>query len=242
MNRIKSASILVIVLLLLASPSISNEFFQTQATQLVFFGTSNAIVTSGTSILLTMNLTNVESQSVNATAQAVIENAINNETLEIENSSIFTLSPAMPTIINMTLPDLTLCTNYSIAVEIFSTGGAVLAPVRQMYSFPCESYSQALTLTPPITVVDLGPYEAVNATFSNSLSITLTAVIFAVFHNQIGQTIDISTDTITVAPGETTNAYIAVTIPQGTYNSTIFAWDVRGTSVSPSYSAQLTFS
>ena len=241
MNRVKSASIFVIALLLLVSPSISSQLFQSRATQLIFFGTSEAIVTSDTSVLLTMNLTNVETQSVSATAQAVIENAINNETLAVENSSVFTLSPSLPTIINMTL-DLSLCTNYSIAVEIFSTGGAVLAPIRQMYSFPCESYSQALTLSSPITVVDLGPYQALNATFSNTLDINLTAVVFAVLHNQIGQTVYVGTDTLTLEPGQAANAYVIATIPKGTYNGTIFVLNVNGTSVSSPYSAQLTFS
>lgn len=200
-------------------------------------------MTSGTSILLNLNFTNVEPQAVSATAQAVLENVVNNKTVEIENSSVFTLAPSVPTVVNMTLSDLPLCTNYSISVEIFSTGRTVLAPVRQMYSFPCLAYSQAFTLAAPVAAVKLGEFETANGTFTNNLSIPLTGVVIAVFLNQIGETISVDTATLTISPGSTVSAYVTASgIPMGTYNVTMFTLDENGTPVSPAYYTNLTFS
>jgi hypothetical protein len=242
MERIKGISlVLVISLLVLASPSISQR--GASASQLIFFGPSQTIVMNGTGVLLNLNLTDIEPQAVGATAQATFENVVNNETVAIFNSSVFALPPSVPTIVNMSISGLTLCTNYSIAVEIFSTSGAVLAPVRQMYSFPCQAYSQAYSLAAPVTAVQLGDFEVANATFTNSLSIPLTGVVIGVYLNQIGQTVSVDTATVTIPPGETASAYVTANgISHGAYNVTLFAVDSSGTPISTANLTTLTFS
>lgn len=237
-TKLRNVSLVAFSLFILAGPPISN-YSRTSAIQLVFFGTSQAIVLNGQNVLLTLNLTNVEPTPVDASAQAVIENALNNETFAVENSSVFALAPSIPTIVNMTISGLTLCTNYSVSILVYSASGAPLTPARQLYTFPCEAYAKAFTLASPLEVASSFP-PTVNATFTNSLAITLNAVVFGIYRNSAGETVCVCTSSINLAPGETESVLlIAAGIPTGAYNATVFVWDTNGTPISPEYTVQV---
>lgn len=213
---------------------------EADTTPLVFFGASQISVLTGSSVLLTLNLTNVEPTPISMIVHSVIDNVSNNETIDVVNSSETTLQPSLPTIVNMTINNLAGCINYSIAVDVLSTSGAVLTPIRVFYTFPCEIYSQALTLAAPLSIDSSCGPECVNATMTSHLNSTLTAVILAVYQNQAGQTLSVVTSTVTLSEGETASVYLGSLLGAlpDVYNATVFAWDTNGVPISPEYSLQ----
>lgn len=245
---IKACAIFTLALLVAASPSIlqnaPGKYYAKADSELVFIGATQASVLSGSSLMLDVNLTNVNPTSVSVIVQAVMANEVNNETIENQNSSAMTLLPSVPTVINMTITDLTLCTNYSISINVNSSStGAILAAPPTIYVFPCLAYDEALTLDAAPSLVSLCPYNVcVNATFTNTLRIPVSGIAFAVFKTSVGQTAYLGMGTVQIAPGNTSSlTLIAPGLGSGVYNVTVFAWDTSGVPVSQKYSAQLSF-
>ena len=84
--------------------------------------------------------------------------------------------------------------------------------------------------------IPLGPYHAMAATVNNTGSTTLTGIVFGVFHNSLGQTLQISTGIASnVSGGENTTVFIISTLPT-TVNYTVnfFVWGTSGSSLSAS--------
>jgi hypothetical protein len=237
-NRFRFVAMLVLGLLVLASPSLiqslpgSSHYSQTDS-QLVFFGTSKLSILSGNSVLLAVNLTNVNPAPINTIVETIVENAANNQTVGIQNSSDVQLAPSIPTVVNVTVVDLSLCTNYSFTTEVLSISGAALAPKRTTFVFPCEVYSHALNVAVNLNVVQ-GCFEpCVNATVTNTLNESITAVIFANYHSGSGETICVCSSSVVISAGSTKSIYIATTsAASGSYNVTVFVWDVGGVPIS----------
>jgi hypothetical protein len=245
-KRMRIVSLIVVGVVLLASPNllqnIPGKHYSQTDTQLVFFGTSQTSVLTANSVLLAVNLTNVEPTPVNAVVQAVVRNAINNQSIEIENSSTTSLLPSAPTIVNTTIPDLMLCTNYSLSVEVTTPADAVLAPIRTIFTFPCEIYSHALNLGVNLNVLQdcLGP--CVNTTLTNTLDEPVDAIVVAIYHSQAGQTVCACFSSITLNAGATKSAYVTgIGTTGGLYNVTVFAWDTNGVPLSGKENIQVNY-
>jgi hypothetical protein len=87
----------------------------------------------------------------------------------------------------------------------------------------------------------LGPYHTVNVTVTNTQAATITAVVFAVVHNAAGQTLEVSTSTVSVAAGSTSSAFVVVNQPAGTYSVNVFVWSTSGSSLSASSTVSVTY-
>jgi hypothetical protein len=81
----------------------------------------------------------------------------------------------------------------------------------------------------------IGIERVVQTGYLNSLNFSATAIVWAVFHNNAGQTVAYSTSTIVPQGGETliANNFI-VGLPPGTYSATIFATSVSFVAISNS--------
>ena len=139
-SRRSRVALVCFAVLVIASPSLLDALPATHhdeaaSTQLVFFGTSQTLVLAGDSVVLSLNLTNVDPTPISTIIHAVVDNESNNQTLETVNSSAATLQPSIPTIVNETIDNLAACINYSIAVDVVSTIGAILANKGNLY-FP----------------------------------------------------------------------------------------------------------
>jgi hypothetical protein len=78
-----------------------------------------------------------------------------------------------------------------------------------------------------------GAYTGVTTTFTNTSTAPVTAFIYAVVHNALGQTVDISTATVTASAGGSATAFNALFgLAPGTYSVTIFATSNSGTAIS----------
>lgn len=108
-----------------------------------------------------------------------------------------------------------------------------------IWAIPCPA---DLTFSPtaPLSETQLGNYEAVNATFSNFVWPQITAVVFLVVQNQLGQTVEISTSTTTFLADTNTTSYLVVFgIPTGNYTGIVFILATTGVPLSVAKSLQL---
>jgi hypothetical protein len=93
--------------------------------------------------------------------------------------------------------------------------------------------------TPTQTTV--GAYTGVSTSFTNNSNAPVTGIVYAVVHNAIGQTVDISTATISAPAGGSTSAFNALFgLPPGTYSVTIFVTSTSGTAISTTSTATVT--
>jgi hypothetical protein len=88
-----------------------------------------------------------------------------------------------------------------------------------------------------------GPYTGVTSTFTNNSPSSVTAYVYAVVHNALGQTVDISTATITAsAGGSATSFNVLFGLAPGTYTVTVFVTSSSGTAISASTPVTVTIS
>ncbi len=87
----------------------------------------------------------------------------------------------------------------------------------------------------PAYCTNLGAYpaEAVPVEGTSVLSSPTMFIVFGVFYNSAMQTVEVSTDTITLSAGENQTAYVIYNLPEpGNYTVTVFVWSTLGGSVS----------
>jgi hypothetical protein len=86
-----------------------------------------------------------------------------------------------------------------------------------------------------------GSYTGVTSTFTNNSNSPVTAFVYAVVHNALGQTVDISTATVTASTGGSATAFNALFgLAPGTYSVTIFATSSSGVAISGPSTASVT--
>ncbi len=91
------------------------------------------------------------------------------------------------------------------------------------------------------TPTTIGPNKAIQTSFTNTSNSPVTAIVYAVVHNALGQTVAYSTATITANPGASATAYnILFGLAPGTYSVTIFATSTSGTAISTSSTVSVT--
>jgi trimeric autotransporter adhesin len=93
----------------------------------------------------------------------------------------------------------------------------------------------------PSTTTTVGPNKAVQTSFTNNSNAPVTAIVYAVVHNALGQTVAYSTATITANPGNSATAYnVLFGLAPGTYSVTIFATSTSGTAISTTSTVSVT--
>jgi hypothetical protein len=86
-----------------------------------------------------------------------------------------------------------------------------------------------------------GPYQGITSTFTNNSNAPVTAFVYAVVHNALGQTVDISTATITAPAGGSATAFnVLFGLPSGTYSVSLFVTSSSGTAISTSSTVSVT--
>jgi hypothetical protein len=86
-----------------------------------------------------------------------------------------------------------------------------------------------------------GAYTGVSSSFTNNSNAPLTAFVYAVVHNALGQTVDISTATVTASAGGSVSAFNALFgLAPGTYSVTLFVTSNAGTAISGASTVSVT--
>jgi hypothetical protein len=115
-------------------------------------------------------------------------------------------------------------------ILLFSSGSIAI-------SFP--TVPVPIDFPAPATCLELGVYRAIGVPVENTLISSITVVVFAVFHNSLGQTLEVSTSTVTIGSGKNVTAYGVNTLPYGNYSIDVFVWTVNGSSVSSEQQLQM---
>ena len=61
----------------------------------------------------------------------------------------------------------------------------------------------------------------------------MNAILIGVFHNSIGQTLEISTATIALASAGNLTVGLIMNLPNGNHTINVFAWATSGAALSP---------
>jgi len=132
-------------------------------------------------------------------------------------------------------------------VELQPVGGVTQAlaspPTLSIGSVNTSSCNTTTCLvangSPAITTI--GANKAVETSFTNNSNAPVTAIVYAVVHNALGQTVSYSTATITANAGASASGYdVLFGLAPGTYSVTIFATSTSGTAISTSSTVSVT--
>jgi hypothetical protein len=143
----------------------------------------------------------------------------------------------------ITIPNVSLGT-YGVELQtVGKTTDAIASPpsivVGSVSTGSCNTTSCMTAGTS--TQGTQGAYTGVTTTFTNTSNAPVTAFIYAVVHNALGQTVDISTATVTASAGGSATAFNALFgLAPGTYSVTIFATSNSGTAISGQSTATVT--
>ena len=89
--------------------------------------------------------------------------------------------------------------------------------------------------------VTTGTYPLGVVSYSNHLSVDLTAIVIMVLRNNSGQTVYFSPSTVTIAPGAIGTVHVVeFGLNPGTYNATFFAFTFAGVGITLPTSAPFT--
>ena len=122
------------------------------------------------------------------------------------------------------------------ASALVAVAFAVLIPVpvqaaQASTALSCDIPSFESIGNPLYTQV--GPYDVIEVSYTNLCSGNVLGIVFAVVHNMLGQTVEISTGTLLLAAGANGTAFAVVFgLPDGEYSGTLFAASAAGTALS----------
>jgi hypothetical protein len=120
-------------------------------------------------------------------------------------------------------------------VLFFSQCGAVHAAYATTCSEPCWIQKG----TP--TFGNLGAYQSIAINYTNTANGDLIGIVFGVFHNSAGQTVEISTATVTLPAGGNGTAHLVeFGLPAGAYSATLFAVSPSGLALSATTEMSIT--
>jgi len=86
-----------------------------------------------------------------------------------------------------------------------------------------------------------GAYQGISSSFTNNSNAPVTAFVYAVVHNALGQTVDISTATVSAPAGGSVTAFNALFgLPPGTYSVSIFVTSSAGAAISSTSTVSVT--
>ena len=98
-----------------------------------------------------------------------------------------------------------------------------------------------MTVSGTPTKTTQGVYNGISSVFTNNSNAPVTAFVYAVVHNALGQTIDISTATVTAPSGGSASAFnVLFGLPPGTYSVSLFVTSSAGTAISSSTTVSVT--
>jgi hypothetical protein len=86
-----------------------------------------------------------------------------------------------------------------------------------------------------------GAYTGISSSFTNNSNAPVTGFVYAVVHNALGQTVDISTATVSAPAGGQVSAFNALFgLAPGTYSVTMFITSSAGTAISSTSTVSVT--
>jgi hypothetical protein len=154
--------------------------------------------------------------------------------------------------VNWTIPPGTQPGTYPVQLVITSVGTSTLAAGKAVLDVPLSITVGTVSTTScnttscvavsGSTFTAQGAYNGISSSFTNNSNQPVTAFAYAVVHNALGQTVDISTATLSnVAAGGSATAFnVLFGLAPGTYSVTIFVTSSAGTAISSTSTVSVT--
>jgi len=112
--------------------------------------------------------------------------------------------------------------------------------VGSVSSTSCNTTSCMVATGTPVQSTQ-GAYSGVSSSFTNNSNAPVTGFVYAVVHNALGQTVDISTATVSAPAGGSVSAFNALFgLPPGTYSVSLFVTSSAGTAISGTSTVSVT--
>jgi len=112
--------------------------------------------------------------------------------------------------------------------------------VGSVSSTSCNTTSCMVATGTPVQSTQ-GAYSGVSSSFTNNSNAPVTGFVYAVVHNALGQTVDISTATVSAPAGGSVSAFNALFgLPPGTYSVSLFVTSSSGTAISRTSTVSVT--
>jgi hypothetical protein len=127
-------------------------------------------------------------------------------------------------------------------------GASALIAVALVVLIPVQAQAPAQTCALPCWIgvgtplySRVGPYDAIWTSYTNLSNGNMTGIVFAVIHNSLGQTVEISTGTLELPAMANGTAFAVVFgLPDGEYSGMLFATSVAGTALSTATTVSFT--
>jgi hypothetical protein len=116
---------------------------------------------------------------------------------------------------------------------IASSAAAVFSAPSPVVSGPQTFFTTTLTAGQPQSATVAG-LPAVEISYTDQINSSLTAIVYAAFHNSAGQVVYMTTAVLTLKEAVPENAVLVIFgLPTAQYNVTIFAVSSTGVVISP---------
>jgi hypothetical protein len=154
--------------------------------------------------------------------------------------------------VNWTIPPGTQPGTYAVQLVLSSVGTSTLKAGSAVLNVPLEITVGSVSSTScnntscigvsGSTFTTQGVYNGISSSFTNNSNQPVTAFAYAVVHNALGQTVDISTATLTnVGAGQSATAFnVLFGLAPGTYSVTLFVTSSAGTAISSTSTVSVT--
>jgi len=101
--------------------------------------------------------------------------------------------------------------------------------------------TSCFTLSGSASKTTVGAFTGLSASFTDTSTSAVTGIVYAVVHNNAGQTVYYTTATISPSAGATADAFLVLSgLPPGTYQVSVFVTDTSGNAISSSTSVSVT--
>jgi hypothetical protein len=141
-----------------------------------------------------------------------------------------------------------VATGTSYTIQLQTTGDTDVAlaapPTVSVGSVGGQCTSQGtgcMTLSGQVSIQTISGYKTAVTSWTNNSNAPVTAIVYATARNAAGQTVLISTGTITASAGASATAYdVLFGLPSGTYTVNLFVTSTGGVAISTSSTATVT--
>lgn len=173
---------------------------------------------------VSVNLTDTVNFSFSGTFQAQATDLNNVSAPVLKYSSYLEIPPNGTNDVGVSMQIPPICPNYSITMQFFSSNGSALSSMYKTKVAPCYLQSSTLILNSPFSIGYIDNGMGIIANFKNNLNYSFTGVVYAIYYNANGQTVEVGVTEATFYPGKTTVAVVLAPDTYGLYNVTVFAW------------------
>ncbi|MDA4112174.1 MAG: hypothetical protein OK439_06510 [Thaumarchaeota archaeon] len=205
----------------------------------IVLGQISATLLVNNSLSLEFNATNTLTPTV-VVIQADLQNSSGYALQVLDSQPIFMLTNFTIQISFVTF-ELNPCSAYSVNVYAIETDtGRTVSEKQVVQEFiHCAFEGHTIVVIAPFSMSGCST-GCINATFYNQANYSISGIVFAVYHNVVGQPVYVGDARIEFATRNVSSTIIMAHISPGQYSVNLFVWNSGGFPVSQLYTVVIT--